>query len=97
MWGDKIPAFSQVRGDLFALRESPPFNELMLALSASPNIQAYAEQTRVQDAQLRLTQTDNKPDISWTAGVRRINGIDDTAFVAGASVPLFSQQRNLGQ
>jgi cobalt-zinc-cadmium efflux system outer membrane protein len=97
MWGDKIPAFSQVRGDLFALRESPPFNELMLALSASPNIQAYAEQTRVQDAQLRLTQTDNKPDISWTAGVRRINGIDDTAFVAGASVSLFSQQRNLGQ
>jgi len=97
MWGDKTPAFTRVTGNLFSLTASPPLNDLISALSMSPYIQEYAQQTRVQDAQLRLTQTGDKPNISWSAGIRRINGIDESAFVAGASVPLFSQQRNLGQ
>ncbi|MFT5924543.1 MAG: cobalt-zinc-cadmium efflux system outer membrane protein [Paraglaciecola sp.] len=50
----------------------------------------------VQDAQMRLTQTANRPDVSWTAGIRRIKAIDATTSFAGASVPLLSKSRNPG-
>jgi cobalt-zinc-cadmium efflux system outer membrane protein len=96
MWGEQQPVFSQVQGNLFTLTKSPTLQKLISRLSSSPNIQLFAEQSRVLDAQLRLTQAANQPDVNWTAGIRRINGIDETAFVAGASVPLFSENRNLG-
>jgi cobalt-zinc-cadmium efflux system outer membrane protein len=96
LWGEQQPAFNQVQGNLFSFTKSPSFQTFLLTLSASPHIQLFAQQSRVQDAKLRLTQAANRPDVSWTAGIRRISGIDETAFVAGASVPLFAGSRNLG-
>lgn len=96
MWGEQQPEFNQVQGDLFSFTKSPSLQALLSTLSASPHIQLFAQQSRVQDAKLRLTQTANRPDISWTAGIRRISGIDETAFVAGASIPLFTESRNVG-
>ncbi|MCC5450719.1 TolC family protein [Rheinheimera sp. UJ51] len=100
MWGDTNPVFTGVYGQLYTLPTptgSNEFNYLIGALSKSPHIAQFAQQSRVQDAQIRLTQASNSPDITWTAGVRRMNGIDELAFVAGASVPLFTNTRNLGE
>lgn len=96
MWGEQQPGFSQVQGNLFLLTTSPSLQVIVSALSTSPHIQLFAQQTRVQDAKVRMAQAANRPDVNWTAGIRRINGIDETAFVAGASVPLFTANRNLG-
>jgi cobalt-zinc-cadmium efflux system outer membrane protein len=96
MWGEQQPAFSLVQGDLFSLTKSPSFKTLISTLSASPHIELFAKQLHLQAAHLRLANAANRPDVNWTAGVRRINGIDETAFVAGASVPLFTENRNLG-
>ena len=96
MWGELQPNFSQVQGNLFLLTQSPSFQTLISTLLSSPHVQLFAQKSRVQDAQLRLTQADNRPNVSWTAGIRRIGGIDEIAFVAGASVPLFTASRNLG-
>jgi cobalt-zinc-cadmium efflux system outer membrane protein len=51
----------------------------------------------VQNTQLRLAQETNRPDVRWTAGIRRISGIDETTLVAAACVSLFSENRNLGE
>ena len=51
----------------------------------------------VQAAQLRLAQANNLADIEWSAGLRRMQGIDETALVAGISVSLFQKERNLGE
>jgi cobalt-zinc-cadmium efflux system outer membrane protein len=66
-------------------------------VSNSPNIDVYAQEYRLQESQVRLSQSANQADLSWTAGIRRINGIDETAFVAGVSMPLFASERNLGE
>jgi cobalt-zinc-cadmium efflux system outer membrane protein len=97
MWGVQQPAFNQVQGNLFSFTKSPAFRLLISKLSASPHIQLFAQQSRVQDAKLRLTLANNQPDVSWTAGIRRISGINETAFVAGANIPLFTENRNLGE
>jgi len=97
MWGEQQPRFTQVQGDLFSLPPAPSFPTLIAALSSSPHIQLFAHRSRVRNAQLRLTQAANQPDISWTAGIRSISSIDETTWVAAASVPLFSENRNLGE
>ena len=97
MWGEQQPEFNRVQGDLFSLTPSPSFQTLIASLSTSPHIQLFAQKSRVQNAQLRLAQEANRPDVSWTVGIRRISGIDETTLVAAASVPLFSENRNLGE
>ena len=97
MWGEKDPTFTGVKGDLFTLQSSPSLTALFNTLLNSPNLEVYTKESRLQASQVRLTQAANQSDLSWTAGIRRINSIDDTAFVAGFSMPLFAASRNLGE
>jgi|TARA_R100000687_G_scaffold83704_1_gene89546 cobalt-zinc-cadmium efflux system outer membrane protein len=97
MWGEQNPTFSNVEGELLALPSSPSLSSLFRTLSDSPNLDVYAQNARLQAAQVRLTEAANQSDLSWTAGIRRINSINDTAFVAGVSMPLFAASRNLGE
>ncbi|WP_434241755.1 TolC family protein [Alteromonas macleodii] len=97
MWGEQVPSFKRVEGDLFAFNKIESFDALAVAIQNSPHIDLYAKQSRVQAAQLRLVQANNRADIEWSAGLRRMQGIDETALVAGVSVPLFQKERNLGE
>ncbi|ALM89631.1 Heavy metal RND efflux outer membrane protein, CzcC [Alteromonas stellipolaris LMG 21856] len=97
MWGEKDPTFTGVKGDLFTLQSSPSLTALFNTLLNSPNLEVYTKESRLQASQVRLTQAANQSDLSWTGGIRRINGIDDTAFVAGVSMPLFAGNRNIGE
>ncbi|MFT4941200.1 MAG: cobalt-zinc-cadmium efflux system outer membrane protein [Paraglaciecola sp.] len=97
MWGEQNPTFTQVTGDLFALQSSPTMATLLTNLLDSPNIKIYTQAATVQEAQIRLAQASNHADLSWTAGIRHINGIDETALVAGVSMALFAADRNLGE
>jgi len=97
MWGEQTPSFKRVEGDLFAFNKIESFDALSVAIQSSPHIDLFAKQSRVQAAQLRLVQANNRADIEWSAGIKRMQGIDETALVAGISVPLFQKERNLGE
>ncbi|MGB1975409.1 MAG: TolC family protein [Vibrio toranzoniae] len=97
MWGEQTPSFKRVEGDLFAFNKIASFDALAVAIQSGPHINLFAKQSRVQAAQLRLAQANNLADIEWSAGLRRMQGIDETALVAGISVPLFQKERNLGE
>lgn len=96
LWGDDSANFNSVSGDLFSLTPSPNLSSLVKHLKSSPHIQLYAEQTQLEAAQLRVTQAASRADIRWSAGVSHANDSQDTAFIAGVSIPLFSQHRNRG-
>jgi len=97
IWGEQTPSFKRVEGDLFAFNKIASFDALAVAIQSGPHINLFAKQSRVQAAQLRLAQANNLADIEWSAGLRRMQGIDETALVAGISVPLFQKERNLGE
>jgi cobalt-zinc-cadmium efflux system outer membrane protein len=97
MWGEQTPTFKRVEGKLFAFQDIGTFEMLSAAIQSSPHIELLAKQSRVQAAQLRLVQANNRADIEWSAGVRHIQEIDETALIAEISVPLFQQKRNLGE
>jgi cobalt-zinc-cadmium efflux system outer membrane protein len=97
MWGEQTPSFKRVEGDLFAFNKIASFDALAVAIQSGPHINLFAKQSRVQAAQLRLAHANNLADIEWSAGLRRMQGIDETALVAGISVSLFQKERNLGE
>ena len=97
MWGDTSPSFVNVTGDFFSTPDTQTREDLIQVMASSPFLETYADQFRITEANLRLIQANNQFDVSWSAGIRRMQGIDETALVAAVSVPLFQKSRNQGQ
>ena len=96
LWGATNPEFDKVEGDLFQFGEDVAFERLYAKVEKNPAIEIFAAQSRLKEAEIRLAQTQSSADISWSVGVRRLQETDDTALVAGFSMPLFSGKRNVG-
>ena len=97
MWGDTSPSFLNIQGDFFSTPDTQTREPLLRVVASSPFLDIYAERSRVAETNLRLIQANNQFDVSWSAGIRRMQGIDETALVAGVSVLLFQKSRNIGQ
>lgn len=97
LWGISTPEFTGVEGNLFQSGEDVAFETLYEGVSNNPAIRLFAAQERVNEAELRLAKTQSSSDISWSIGIRQIREVDDTALVAGLSMPLFSGSRNRGE
>jgi cobalt-zinc-cadmium efflux system outer membrane protein len=97
MWGENTADFTVVEGTLLLFPNSLSLESILSELQSNPHILLYAENYRVQEARSRVTQANQQFDITWEAGIRRLQGIDDTAFVASISVPFGTKQRNLGE
>jgi cobalt-zinc-cadmium efflux system outer membrane protein len=69
------------------------FDALVARLDASPDFLRFASEARLRDAELRLAQTQSRPNLQWSAGVRRLQESRDQAFVAGLSIPIGSARR----
>lgn len=97
LWGSYQPAFDTVSGSLYSFNEAVPFDALFSKAQQNPQIEMFAAETRIRDAEVRLARTQQVADLTWSVGIRRDEGIDDSALVAGISMPLFSQERAQGQ
>ncbi|MBR9910276.1 MAG: TolC family protein [Gammaproteobacteria bacterium] len=95
-WGDTLPNFASVEGDLYDFGTDVEFNTLFAKIEKNPAIRFFAAEERLRDAEIRIAKTQSKADISWSVGVRRFQANDDSALVAGFSMPLFSSKRNSG-
>lgn len=93
-WNETTPTFSVLEGKLFVFGQSVGFDELYEKVKKSPAITVFASETRLKDTEIRLAQTQNKFDLNWQFGVKRLEESDDTALVVGFSMPLFSERRN---
>lgn len=93
LWGEQTPSFAEVEGDLFHLRAEESFDTYRARLDSSPDLARFASQLRAEDARVRLAQAQRQPDISVSAGVRRLETLDDHALVAGFSIPLGTRKR----
>lgn len=96
-WGESKLNFSKVKGDLFTFGKDSDFEILFAKLEKNPAIQIYANKQRLKDAELRLARTETTANIQWSVGVRHFQENNDTALVAGFTLPLFSGSRNSGE
>jgi len=93
-WGETEPQFGALRADLFSFESDPGFAALMKRMERNPAFLRFAGEIRFRDAQLRLAQAQNRPDLALTLGLRQLQEGGDTALVAGVSMPLNLPKRN---
>lgn len=96
LWGVTTPDFEVAEGDLFQFGNDVEFEVLLAKVKRNPAIDIFATQVRLKEAEVRLARTQSRADITWSLGVRRMQESDDTALVAGFSVPLSAGKRNSG-
>ncbi len=97
MWAVTEPAFTAVNADLLNPGDSLSINELVNGLANNPDIQLFASEARLRDAEVRLALSQRKADLEWSAGVRRLQTTKDSALIVGVSLPLFSGNRSAGE
>jgi len=96
LWGETSPIFAAIDGDLFHFGSDIDFERLYARIENNPAIKIFAAEERLKEAEVRFAQTQSKADISWSVGVRRFEDSNNSALVAGFSMPLFSSKRNSG-
>lgn len=95
-WGERRSPSSAVQGDLYAFGPAIEFETLYQHAVESPVVHIFATEERMLDAALALSESQNKADLRWSFGVRRLQGPGDTALVATVQLPLFTGPRNRG-
>lgn len=88
--------FSHVEADLFSLPQIKPLQELMQGLEQNPDLVLLADQIELRAAELRHSKSEASGNLTWNAGVRRLEASNDSALVMGVSVPLGSASRASG-
>lgn len=97
LWAVTEPSFTSVNADLLSLGDSPSLNDVLNGLTNNPDVQLFASEARLRDAELRLALSQRKADLEWNAGIRRLQASKDSALVVGVSVPLFGGSRAAGE
>lgn len=96
-WGETRPDFTRVNGDVRALPSPDSFAALLTRIDENPNLARYLSEKRLREAELRLAETEAKPDWRVNAGVRRLEQTNDQALIAGITIPLGIRNRNQGR
>lgn len=95
-WGNTRPHFTELSGSLTTVSDTADFASLYERAKRSPDIAVFASEARLKDAEVKLVRAQSRVDIGWQFGIRRFEETNDTALVAGISVPLFNGKRNKG-
>lgn len=97
LWNEPVPRFTQASGALFTLPAPEPLDDYLRRLDANPQLLSVAARRAVLDAELELAETQRRADLTLNVGVRRLEAFDDSAFVAGVSMPLGVARRASGE
>ncbi len=96
-WGEVHPDFREVAGRWQELPDPGSFAALVELLDRSPDLSRYISQRRLQEAELRLAQSQSRPDWRVSAGIRRLEITRDYGFTVGISIPLKAGETNRGR
>lgn len=91
------PDFTEVQGSLAELPLLPSLTELQTSLMKSPVLTQFVTQARLHQTELSLAKAAQSADITVSAGVRRIESLNDNAFVVGLSMPWQLTDPSAGQ
>lgn len=95
-WGDVEPRFARLAADLFRFDRTEPFPTWYARIERNPAVLRFATESRLRTAELRLAESQARPNLTVSLGVRRFEAGGDHALVASASMPLGIRDRNQG-
>jgi cobalt-zinc-cadmium efflux system outer membrane protein len=95
-WGSGAPAFERAVGPLGQVSPIPPADRLTQEIRRNPDIARWDTEMEQRRAAAALQDAIRIPDVTLAAGVRDYRESGDSAFLAGASIPLPLFNRNQG-
>jgi cobalt-zinc-cadmium efflux system outer membrane protein len=87
-WGSSSPAFDSVTGDLDRMRPLPPISGIAALIGQNPDVARWVTEIASRQAEVELARAEAVPDLTAGLGYRWFNETDDSALVAGVSIPL---------
>lgn len=94
LWGEAGAADVQAQGDLFEVAGLPSFDELAQRLPGAADAAVFARELDRIEAEQALASAAAKPDLALSAGVRRLEALDDQALVFSLSLPFGTAERS---
>jgi cobalt-zinc-cadmium efflux system outer membrane protein len=96
MWGEISPNFDSARADLLTLEPLDSLEALQDRLARNPDVTRFASEARLRDAELRLAQSQARPNLTVGVGMRRFQATGDVGLTVGVSMALPLFDRNQG-
>lgn len=96
LMGDTTPKFASVSGRLDAAGRPPPFQSVVAAIDANPQLVRWTAVYAQRNAELLLARLKPYPDVRISAGWRHFNETNDDAVRLSLSVPLPVFDQNQG-
>ncbi len=96
MWGESRPEFESARADLLTLEPLDSFEALQDRLARNPELLRFVSEARLRDAEIRLAQSQARPNLTVGVGIRRFQATGDVGLTAGFSMALPLFDRNQG-
>jgi outer membrane protein, heavy metal efflux system len=93
LWSEETPSFVSASGDLFKIDAQETFERYRQRLDQNPDLLVFASMQRVLDARSGLAEAQQRPNLTFNVGVRRLEALDDSALVAGIAVPIGTSRR----
>ena len=96
LWGSTQTDFSRASGQLAQNRSVPSLDRIQAYLTANPDVARWSDEIGRRHALLAVEHSKTIPDVTLSAGLRRFEETDSTAFLASVSMPIQIFDRNVG-
>ncbi len=96
LMNDPSLSIGELVGELKSINKLPEYDALYSRLENNPNLKRFESEFDKQKAVIDLEESLSIPNLTVSAGYRRMNEVNANAFVLGASMPLPIFDRNQG-
>lgn len=96
LFGTDIPDFASVAGDFGRLARPAPFDSIVAAIEANPQLTRWTAVRARRDAELLSARLKAVPDVTASVGWRRYEDTPENALRLGLSMPIPVLDRNRG-
>ena len=93
---DPALEIKSLKGSIESAREIPEFDSLLILLENNPELKRFESEYGLQKAIIEYEESKSIPDLTVSAGYKRLNDAGVSTFLIGASIPLPFFDRNQG-
>ncbi|MBL4775391.1 MAG: TolC family protein [Mariprofundus sp.] len=96
-WGETTLTFTRVEGYITTLPQVASLEIFQSRLQQNPEFARLLSNQRLKEAELQLALAQDKPSWRVNAGVRYLRDSNDTALIAGITIPFGERTKNPGR
>ncbi len=93
---DSDQSFETLKGKLKEIETLPDYDSLLSKLKNNPNLKRFESEYDKQKAVITFEESKQIPDLTISAGYKRLNEVNANTFLVGLSLPLPIFNRNQG-